>query len=47
MAMVAFPDVQTKAQNELDRVVGRDRFPSFDDLDSLPYLDALLKELNR
>ncbi|TBU29144.1 cytochrome P450 [Dichomitus squalens] len=32
---------------ELDRVVGRNRLPTFDDQASLPYLDAFVKELNR
>ncbi|KAI9172653.1 fungal-specific transcription factor domain-containing protein [Paramyrothecium foliicola] len=37
----------TKAQNELDRVVGRDRLPSFDDRPSLPYISAILEEVLR
>lgn len=45
--MVAYPDVQAKAHMELDRVIGRDRLPSFDDRESLPYIDALIKELSR
>lgn len=45
--MLAYPDVQAKAQKELDDVVGRDRLPSFDDQESLPYVDALIKELSR
>ena len=45
--MVMHPDMQRKAQEELDRVVGGDRMPTFEDRDSLPYLNALLKEVLR
>ena len=47
LAMVRHPDVFSKAQTEIDRVVGNDRLPDFDDKDSLPYLNALLTELYR
>jgi len=43
--MTAFPEVQKKAQEELDRVVGSDRLPTLEDLENLPYVDALLKEV--
>ncbi|KAJ7909964.1 cytochrome P450 [Mycena leptocephala] len=39
--------VQRKAQEELDRVVGRDRLPSFEDRAKLPYLQAVISELHR
>jgi cytochrome P450 len=45
--MTLFPDVQKKAQAELDAVVGPDRLPSFADQDSLPYVGALVKEALR
>ncbi|KAG2123185.1 cytochrome P450 [Suillus cothurnatus] len=47
LAMTLFPDVQKKAQAEIDAVVGSDRFPSFTDRDSLPYTEALVKEVLR
>ncbi|KAK1988144.1 O-methylsterigmatocystin oxidoreductase [Colletotrichum cereale] len=47
LAMTLFPDVQKKAQEEIDRVVGSERLPTLDDRDSLPYLDALTKEAIR
>ncbi|KAG2138828.1 cytochrome P450 [Suillus cothurnatus] len=47
LAMTLFPDVQKKAQAEIDAVVGTDRFPSFEDRDSLPYIEALVKEVLR
>ncbi|KAF8308942.1 cytochrome P450, partial [Clavulina sp. PMI_390] len=45
--MIQFPEVQRKAQEEIDRVVGGDRLPSFDDYKELPYLEAVIKELLR
>ncbi|KAG1781057.1 cytochrome P450 [Suillus placidus] len=47
LAMTLFPDVQKKAQAEIDAVVGPDRLPSFADRDSLPYIEALVKEVLR
>ncbi|KAG2095906.1 cytochrome P450 [Suillus discolor] len=47
LAMTLFPDVQKKAQAEIDVVVGPDRLPTFADRDSLPYTDALVKEVLR
>ena len=41
------PDAQKKAQEELDRVVGHNRLPEFEDRPSLPYITALLKEVTR
>ncbi|PFH47241.1 hypothetical protein AMATHDRAFT_43065 [Amanita thiersii Skay4041] len=35
LAMAMFPEVQKRAQAELDRVVGSDRLPTFDDMRSL------------
>ncbi|KAI3608916.1 cytochrome [Moniliophthora roreri] len=37
MALVSFPDVQGKAQAEIDRVVGKERMPSLADVKDLPY----------
>lgn len=39
--MTLYPEVQKKAQEELDRVVGHERLPEFQDRDNLPYLNAL------
>ncbi|KAF9026841.1 cytochrome P450 [Hymenopellis radicata] len=46
-AMIMFPEVQTKAQAEIDDVVGGDRLPTFEDRDRLPYLHALALEVMR
>lgn len=45
--MLLYPDVQGKAQAELDRVVGTNRLPDFSDYDSLPYIQAIAKETMR
>lgn len=45
--MSLFPDVQKKAWEELDRVVGSDRLPNFDDYDSLIYIQAIALEAMR
>jgi len=45
--MVKYPDVQAKAQAELDSVIGRETFPTFNDEGSLPYLNAVIKECMR
>lgn len=47
LAMVHFPKVQKTAQAELVAVLGDNRLPDFADRESLPYLDALVKELYR
>lgn len=42
-----FPSVQEKAQAEIDRVVGPDRLPTFDDQLDMPYLRAVVLETLR
>ncbi|KAI0263924.1 cytochrome P450 [Gloeopeniophorella convolvens] len=45
LALILFPDVQSKAQDEIDAITGRERLPTFDDRPSLPYIDAICKEV--
>ncbi|KAJ8593694.1 cytochrome P450 [Rhizopogon salebrosus TDB-379] len=47
LAMVLYPDVQKRAQEEIDSVVGKDRLPTFEDRPSLPYIDAVVLETLR
>jgi hypothetical protein len=47
LALVLYPQVQKRAQEELDLVVGRDRLPTFDDRPRLPYIEAICRELKR
>jgi len=44
LALVLYPEVQTRGQEELDRVIGRDRLPTFDDRLALPYIEGIVKE---
>lgn len=44
LAMVLHPEVQRKAQREIDSVIGSERLPNFADQDTLPYVSALVKE---
>jgi cytochrome P450 len=44
--MVCYPDVQKKAQKELDDVLNG-ILPEHSDIVSLPYLSALVKEVYR
>ncbi|TFK58798.1 cytochrome P450, partial [Pluteus cervinus] len=47
LLMVLHPEVQAKAHEEIDRVIGRHRLPNFGDRDSLPYVNAIVKEVLR
>lgn len=46
LAMIpAYPEIQKRAQDELDRVVGRHRLPTAEDEKNLPYCHAIIKEV--
>ena len=45
--MALYPEVQKKAQAEIDAVVGPNRLPDFHDRPSLPYINAVVKESSR
>lgn len=45
--MMKHPKVQSKAQRELDAVLGHGQLPSFSDQGSLPYISAVVKECYR
>ncbi|CCM01205.1 uncharacterized protein FIBRA_03253 [Fibroporia radiculosa] len=47
LAMICYPEVQKKAQLEIETVIGTDRLPNLADRDSLPFLNALCTELHR
>jgi len=47
LAMALHPDIQKKAQDEIDAVVGTHRLPEFEDRPSLPFLEALYREVMR
>ncbi|KAG8717359.1 hypothetical protein FRC09_014391 [Ceratobasidium sp. 395] len=47
LAVTMFVDVQKKAQQEIDAVVGLDRLPVMDDRTGLKYIDRLIEEVLR
>ncbi|KAJ3552582.1 hypothetical protein NM688_g4079 [Phlebia brevispora] len=47
MAMALHPEYQKSAQEEIDRVVGKDQLPRISDRDRLPYVNAVIKETMR
>lgn len=47
LAMVLHPQVQLKAREEIDHVVGDNRLPTVRDRENLPYVEAVLKEVFR
>lgn len=47
LAMTMYPEVQARAQEEIDRVVGQDRLPNLGDREDLPYVEAVVKEVLR
>jgi len=47
LAMIAYPETQSRAHAEIDAVVGRERLPTFADYPRLPYVRAMVKEILR
>ncbi|KAH9483265.1 Cytochrome P450 monooxygenase 74 [Psilocybe cubensis] len=47
LCMVLYPEVQRKAQEEVDRVIGKGRLPLIEDMPDLPYVNAMIKETMR
>lgn len=46
-ALIQKPEIQRKAHIEIDRVVGHDRSPVWDDIKNLPYINMIVKEGHR
>ncbi|XP_052001435.1 cytochrome P450 1B1 [Xyrauchen texanus] len=47
LLLVKHPSIQIKLQEQIDKVVGRDRLPSIEDKSNLAYLDAFIYETMR
>lgn len=47
LAMLIWPEVQRRGQEEVDRVVGQDRLPTMEDYDQLPFIRCCIKETLR
>jgi hypothetical protein len=46
LVLVMHPECQRKAWEEIDRVVGPDRLPTYADMDNLPYTRAIIQEVS-
>ncbi|KAK7619193.1 cytochrome P450 [Phyllosticta citricarpa] len=44
MQLALHPEVQEKAREQLDKVCGSERIPSWSDFDQLPYINSIVKE---
>lgn len=47
LAMALYPETQRIAQHEIDQTIGKEAFPTFEDRQRLPYVQALCKEVMR
>lgn len=47
LALANNPEVQRKAQAEIDAITGGERLPLLSDREHMPYLQAIVKEANR
>lgn len=45
--MARHPEIQRKAQLEIDAIIGEDRLPVPEDREALPYIDKIIKETLR
>ena len=45
--MTLYPDIQTKAREEIHSKIGTERLPILEDKPSLPYIEAMVKEVLR
>ena len=47
LAMILYPEIQQRGQEEVDRILGIGNLPTFEDMVNLPYVDAIYKEVLR
>ncbi|XP_051898925.1 LOW QUALITY PROTEIN: cytochrome P450 2J4-like [Pristis pectinata] len=47
LIMTAYPDIQEKCQQEIEKVIGWSRAPSMEDVPSMPYVSAVIHEIQR
>ena len=40
-----YPEVQRRAQMEIDNILGTERLPQLEDVTNMPYVQAIIKEV--